>query len=629
MAIKLYKGAHSGSKYPIYILAGDTFRIKDLIKSLKFKWEGSGRFPFASPDGIFNQYWWIYQNRFTWTTANKLETAGVDVSIYKTPSETSIIIPETTSESEESLSEDQQKIVVDQSYDDASEERGRSSRWNKFPIKNNIYQTDVKANIDGTQITLHATVNRVMLKDKLGHVIRGKAGYTVDVSYNGHSVGPIRLRWGTEEDETFKQWNPQAEISLLERIPEKIQRSLNITGEHGEKTKLYNQIKAEMDIEQRDPEFKRIMDDEKNLWQKSSIFTILDGKYAGSYPILIKKQFYSPSTVEIHPHINPSEKTYLLPTLIRIETPLSIKTLQEFEDYIDNDILNHYEEIKEKLEEYLQEIAYHPEDKAYAQETLQPIIDKIINKDYSGVEVTLAKLRELGYLRHRKNIKQQEGLKPMSDEDFMFDAKKISSDRAMTEDHNYFYWNLAYLVNYWKSGNIENAMPFSEDYIRSFYKSIQKKGLPLDISFDEFYRFIRNYAGLIYQRFFSHPPPRFHYRDADYDKLFGKEERINPETGTIKSYNSNLMEFIEFASQYGIDQETAFNNIKSTYRNLAKRLHPDLSMDDEKERQKKEELMKHLTMLYENIPYQYKETQKVSWKDKFVEKFFRKYGIKQ
>jgi hypothetical protein len=270
------------------------------------------------------------------------------------------------------------------------------------------------------------------------------------------------------------------------------------------------------------------------------------------------------------------------------------------------------------LELYLVKIAYLPEDKSRIDDLMVPIIQMIQGRNYGNVDDYLTKFRNLGYLRPRKKRKGEVGgggmSRIMDDSAYMFDSKVIVDDfyHKNTIFADYFYTLVAYFVHYWKSGQRENFMPMSHMYVNDFVRQANNWGY--NITADETLSFVRNAAGLIYQRFFHRRPPvSFWEANDEFNRMFNNDDSRN------ESHDDVLQDFVDFAAQYGLEESDVRSNPKGAYRILSRLLHPDMNLDKpDSEKRANEESFKILNNLFELVSK--KLAIAFTWKDKFMYK---------
>ena len=629
---KLYKANHTKTGFPIFIVAGNTLRVYKAVKANGFVWET--RYPVTVSDGQkIDKYWWCYDNRLTPLRANSLAKLGIDMSEYD-PTLGSVPVPQTPAENAEIPAETEveetPKLVVDQSLEGASQGSGRSSRWAKFPIKGNIYQTDIEVDYQGEKVPLHVIVSRVQTTDKWDKLIQGRASYRMTIYYNGEVVGNHMLYWNDDEATYFKFWNPQKEIELLGRIPQYVQNVLDkrIASKTG--NSLYKKLQSVKTLELRDPSLTQFLDEE---WEDKFVFEISEGRYAGRYDAKVQHR-KGHNSVSVYPDLQGYEiNEYEDRIFYSREVPDEISNIEQFKSWMQNELTTNHGEMVRKMEDFLKRVSYLPEDKENIDRVMQTLIQRIMNKNYIDVDESLAKFKEMGYFRPRKTRRKipegagANGLAPILDDSaYMLDSKVILEDfyRGKTSSDPKWIWTLmAYFVHYWKGGNAE-GMFFSaiEDRVKDFVKQALRWGFAMD--FDETYSFIRNSAGRIYAKFYHRVPPgtRGAQARAFYDWYHNSYE--SADSGRVGNGRTNdvgnpIDDLVDFASQYDIDEAAVRSDPRGIFRKLSRLLHPDMNIHkDEVEAKTNEEQFKVLNNINERIVESFKGTEAfASWKDKF------------
>jgi len=87
--------------------------------------------------------------------------------------------------------------------------------------------------------------------------------------------------------------------------------------------------------------------------------------------------------------------------------------------------------------------------------------------------------------------------------------------------------------------------------------------------------------------------------DIDVDKIFYDDRTEIPETN-----NNNIEQ--KYYSILGVEYGASFNKIKSAYRMLLKKYHPDLYLDDEKKLQTAKKLTQKINEAYTYFERKYK-----------------------
>ena len=286
MPIILKKSFNTKNNLPIYYLEGDTYPIRNKLGryGLGFTWYGA------------RKMWWIYADKLNPAKKEGLRNLGVDISVLEDvpasvePTVPEPIPPESSTEITQELTN---KTETDSGkyFKDVKDSLGAGydtipGRYG-FPIKANIYSTDITVKVDETEVPLTVTMDRWYRKAR-----RKIPSYHYNVIYNGNKIWEIAIQakggWGTYDED-----------QLAREIPEKIQTLVD------QKKKLYHSILQQLELDQRDPDLTKFLkewDDYPGFERKGEqdflapyltpkTITVSEPNYEGNYPIALHKVF--------------------------------------------------------------------------------------------------------------------------------------------------------------------------------------------------------------------------------------------------------------------------------------------------------------------------------------------------
>ena len=571
--MKLKKIIHPKINKPIYYIEDPqrkTYPIKDKLKNLGFKWYNTDR-------------WWAKKEDPS--VLPQINALGIDISdINQSSQKQEPENPQIKEKNEEQIPELTNKTDSDEGKMDSHYNAIPSERYYGFKIKQNIYQTDIIVNVDGKQVPLTIIMDRSYNKGR-----RKIPSYKYTIKYKNRAIWDKRVKASSE-------WGTYNEDEMAQNLPNSIQKLVD------EKKLLYKSIIEQLNLDKRDPEFTKIIDDWENADyknRKSFIYDyikqkqvpILNPEYKGLYDVSLNSlghSIYVETKVD-HP-LAPREVT-----LKSFMIPSTIQNLEQFEQLVDKFLLENQKEIEERYLKYLKSFPYKKEEETKSRGQMSEVID-MIGKNFD-TEFFKNKLSELGYIRPSKKVKKEEripGFVPKDKIKWVLEDKKIRNDAyRYTQNPNEFYSTIAY----WILRKARNITSWTDmmlvTAIDHWYKLAKKYGH--EIKYENIEKYFDTISSNLYKELFYRDPPKSrteNYEDF-YNNFYGNEPKNTSYTSTRALEN-----FVSFVTNLGITQEQAKTNPKSVYRQLSLKLHPDRNPNNPEAEQK----FKQLSVLYNQLP---------------------------
>jgi hypothetical protein len=594
-SVQLKKSIHTQSNRTIYYLVGDTY---NLHKTTPLGHAGLG-FQYWKE----KRMWWMYAERMNLNIATQLANKGVDVSDYSeqiestapapAPAATSSADTPTVPSMPSSAPPTTPDNLTDKSWDFENkwDEKKRLSEKAGFPVKK-IYEQDITIEFEGKPITTHAVLSRSPKPGKSqygGSVAMGWKGfprYYVDVSIKetGVSLGKFTIPINKETQE--RKWsaiNESAEV--IPWIETKIKEIYT-----NPQTKGYSHLRVALQRQGRDPEFTQFLQDHQAYGKKQSKIMksvqLDDPTYGGTFPVSFHAshdgETWYGETALSHPMAPRPE------TLFYLDMPFEVQNIEQFNQWLDQAIAQpeNQKRANETLLKYLKSFPYLEEEQNVAQESMKEILP-IIRSKSMDVMFFRNKLLQNGYIRPSKRQAQAgPGMVPQESIKMVIDAKKIVDDIYRYGKHannpNFFYAVVAYYMHRLKSGNIGFMPIMLMDAVRHLKDVLKRFGE--DIDFKDLDDYLESVGRHLLQSLFDVRNARTAWDQWDqfYSGNWGQGSGGSPAKNEY-ARTADLNEFITFATIYGISPEQAKASPKSTFRQLALKLHPDTSSNPDKE----------------------------------------------
>lgn len=610
--LTLMKGNHSVNKKPVYYFppSPETRQLRPKLKAMGFQWYRPKHVVMDRSAAVGN---WIYESYMTPQILQGLQHLGADVSVAGGS-------PDASPQPEAPVEEPQQvQEVTDQSWEGANNAPNSYSRRKSiyvFPIKDNIYTTDIEVDVDGYESPVVFTVifhrrnvkgtgrenRRVPLylyeiidKETGKHLTKQISRYDDDAA-RGASKKRAPNEWGlySETNDVIKPILEILQTRVFGRHYDE-QGNLRID-QNGNpvRTKTYNLFDRIRQVNARSPELKKLLvhmhgrDEDYNQVEHTPIIKNIrldTPGYEGEYPVQFTsshnfKSLYAQTALD-HPLAPHPKHLYYALTI-----PLEVKTPEQLHAWLDDLTQNpnnpELQEAKENYLDYLKSFAFTEEE----QRELKPEMDLImgyISRNQVDIPFLKQKLMGHGYIRPSKRRKKNvgPGMVPQDEIDIVFDHKKIiavaySNDRRLRNSPEYFYAALAYYMSRWKRNVDDSVFSWLYTVIGDFAELATK----YDPSISP--EGVRNYfdkaAASVYADITGRQPPRSRFENMnDFYSGFNTEDQGQQATGTPASGQSALNSFVNYVTGLDseIDPEYARNNPKSVYRQLALKYHPD------------------------------------------------------
>jgi hypothetical protein len=595
--ITLTKKINTKTGQEVYALVGDTFPVKDKIKALGFRWWGQGKF------------WHIPPSRLTPEKIKALSTFA-DVSEFDDgatptpptpPTQEPVSTGTTVQEFTNKTDTDSGKNFRDIDREGAGGfgyDRVPGDKWYGFPIKTNIYSTEIPVDIDGQEIPIIMILDRWYRKG-----VRKVPHYKINLLYKKNKIGTL----GTSPPEK-SQWGEYNEDKLALEIPDKIKNTV------AKKEKLYKIIKYNLALEQRDPEFVQILekwqsakwDDKKFIYQyiPQKTIQITEPPYEGEYKLTLNKVSNS-----IHLETNvdhtlaPREKT-----VGSFGIPGEIQNLEQFNQYIDEALAKNHDAISQTYIEYLKSFAFTEEQEEQSRGAMNEVVN-MIGKNYDTSHF-IDKLQELGYIRPNKKVKKidkQPGFLPKDKIKWVVESKKVVNDAyTYTQEPSQFYSTIAYYLH----RKVKNISSWTDmmlvSAINHWHKLSERFGH--EISYEEVDKYFNEISSQLYRELFYKEPPRSTQEQTeDFYNQFGRGQERQPVPGS----SGGLENFVNIVTQLGVDPNIARKNPKQVRNELAMKYHSDRTGDDPQSLQ----IMKNINDAYESVPQELKAS---NWYKKLI-----------
>lgn len=574
----LYEGIHTTNNKPIVYVSGNTFPIKNILgkNGLGFNWYRA------------KKIWWMYKDRFDRSKdmiLQKLSNAGVNVA--------NISSRQFTEEPKQEEKEEEPKEENDNRGNSFETDKttGRNQYGVNFPVNDNIYETEIVLNIDGQDIPFKFIAGREQRDYK-----KTLPMYKFSLYMNGELVKIYNFkatgRWG-------KNGPNYNEEEIISNFLNKLQGMVD----KKDKSKLYRRIKYVQKLNQRSPELKDFLDkwdnyfldskkDEKQkLLEQYGFYpkTIYIEQYSKEFPIdlIYYNEKISIKTNADHPLAPYPEN------LFYIGIPAEIKTIEELKQFIDKEIQNNLNVIKEKYIKYLQSFPFDEEKEKQHYEEMEKIINNIKNNNINSNEV-INELKIRGYIRPK-----------IRGTGWVLTQEAINAGYSSKNNVENYYGAIAY----WLSRMKRNVTSFTEMMltmtISELHKIMERSGY--DISYEKIESYLNNLVRKVYEQLFGERPGRS-AREA-YEDFYGgnwrgeRGERGRNSGGNTQHTNMNINSILQKLKDLAEGQGVAYSpeSLKSVYRQLSLKLHPDMPNGNI-------EKMVELNNIWDALPYELKKS---------------------
>jgi len=599
--MKLVKSYNTKSGSPIYYVDGNAYPIKDKLKELGFRW--------FRPRKI----WWISESKAP-SVSSQLQQLGIDTSILgDSPADTPA---QQEPVEEEQKTEQDYPELTDKTSSDSYDRHYRNvpkERYLRYPAKRNIYQTEIDVNFKDTTIPLKVVMDRWFVKVSKGgrYVTRRKIPrYYYNVYYDDEFI--IRIKQNAPDE-----WGRYNEDKLAYEIPELVNKYINETETF---QKILNHV---IDYSQRDPEFHNILKEweDQTTVRVGEVFNFLEDKgvriptitidhptYSGSYYVVPKMYTYilQPSL-----YFEPFVKHPLAPrsnTVYSGDIPSNIKTLSEFNTFLQQEVDRNKEEIEEKYVKYLESFPFTEEEEEEKRGEMQEVVD-MINSNYN-IDFFKNQLEELGYIRPSKKApRMQDGFIPRESIKWVIESKKIVDDVYKSfRDPKSFYATIAY----WLHRKVRNISSWTDmmlnDAIMQWQRLAERYGHKIDL--DELYKYFDTISSELYKKLYGQEPKD---RWKDFEDFYGGYRTQQDVPVTPQDKATSIEQFAQFVQNIGGDYNIAKDDPRRAYRQLALQYHPDKNPDNIEE---SKNIMQQLNEAYGKLPLDIRRA--TNWYSKFI-----------
>lgn len=593
--MKLQKGIHTNSGRPIYFIKDPkTYPIRDKlgVNGLGMKyWQGM---------------WWTYN--VTPRLLDSLDKLGVETTEIRqsqsipaespSPPVISDIPSDTISPPKK---EDNISIpVVNKEWGGPTElYKEQASEKAGFPVRKNIYSTDVTVDINGESVTLNLALNRTYapgLNSSDYHVVvqRGYRGfplYNISVGWEGRHLGTIKVpinrkgpdrKWTTIDEE--REIAPQVPILVREV-------AINPA------TKLHQILEAYLHTSKRDTDFLKFIEEHKEKpFDNRNIEVPHKGKMV-SVPIISSFYKYGKELdhkIDIMPALDktkypqaPDPSIVGLLSFSDSSVPDEIKTIEEFMAWYERLLTEKLPQIQERYTKYLESFPFAEEEFDNAKVEMSRILNYLVA---GSVDINEFKqhLIKMGYLRPRKSRSQAPAAGMVPQEDIKYnilDHKKIINDVYRNKNFNdpeSFYTVMAYYLSRLKRNVTSWTEIILKDTIRYWTNTANRFGLQMSIR--EIDSFFDREARRLYREIFEEQSPKSRseqYQDF-YTGFYGGEGsagRGEKNRGEKNRVVTSPNQFADFVASLGGDRELALKEPQKAYRQMALKYHPDIQKD--------------------------------------------------
>lgn len=608
--MRLQESFNSRNNTPIYYVDGQTYAIKDKLKSLGFSWYG------------VDKMWWIYKSNLNPNALSKLSDWGVDISPVdasrQIPSEKSTPMSNTVN-AEPKIETPKEKTPeltnkTDRDNHDTHNYDALKHDWYGFNIKRNIYTTNFNVNVDGQEIQLKAVLDRwfekgirhipiykfnIFLGDSLIRAFsKTPNGALGDESPKG-TDGKIDVK-------SCKRWGTYNEDDIAIRIPKLAQSLVD------EKGKTYQALQNALKIDARDDDFKDFLKrwsevygekEEYEFAKNNSIIVnvqIDEPGYEGSYEII-------PRSVGGGVHFNSHVDHPLAPHYAILGSdniPSGVQNMQQFIEWLNNSVQTNQSEIKSRYIKYLKSFPFKKEEEETSRADMSEVA-ALIGKQYNP-RFFIPKLIEMGYVRLSKRQKREDtapGFVPESEaskNQWVVESKKIVDDiYRFKRDPKQFYAVIAYYLH----RKVRRISSWTDmmltDAIYHWSEIAKQYGVP--INNNEISTYFEQVTNAIFEDLFGRTAPRGvadEYANF-YSNFFGGGAGSRSQSPNINNQrNSNISPFVKFVVGLGANQQEAEQNPKKVFKDLIRQYHSDKVGNDPQKTQIAIELIK----LYKSLP---------------------------
>lgn len=590
---KLQFDTHNVNGKPIAYVTGNTFPIRDKLKNLGFTWYGP------------RKMWWMYRDKMPATAPAALSALGIDVSVTGAPISAQ---PAPTTEPVTEPVAETNLVKTDKTTG--------VERWGpNFPINPKIYETDIDVVHENIPLKIHVVWGRE--QDEKRHKTTPR--YNIKMLWEGivlrdrYGKPPEGGKWTSagptyNEDQLVSDFNKQ--IPGWAADP---------------KSKLYHAIKFELEYRKHEPEYAILLDTaEKDYMGKEDFsaqfpprqITLDETGYSGSFPVIVKPRVYR-AYRDIKVGLYTGAQHRLAPRseeLAILTIPVTIHNVKDANAYVDQQITEHQNEIKEEYLKYLKSFAFTEQQQEQASAELKPIIDMISSGKVDMGKIKMELLKRQFIRTSRRQKQNAPGMAPMDSFNFIIDDKAIRNatferGRYNSNSPEYFYTAIAYNLMRIKHNNIGFMPIFLDDAYRVVTNILHRHYDP-SIQATQVAEYINNAARAVWQDLTG---KKYHSWDEVYNDFYsgqwGSGTR-GTQTGTRQTQDpvQTFAFFIE-SLNLGVSKEQVIQSPRSAYRQLALKLHPDSTQMEDKERAS--QLFSDLTSLYDRLPQNMKNA--FSW----------------
>lgn len=549
----LYEGIHTTNNKPIIYVSGNTFPIKNILgkNGLGFNWY-RGR-----------KIWWMYKDRFDRskdTILQKLSNAGVNITNIS-PQQ----FDEDPRQDEKEEKTEKEKGGENIRFE-TDKTQGRNQFGVNFPVNDHIYETEIFLNIDGQDIPFKFIAGRGQKDYKKTLPI-----YEFSLYMDGELVRKYNIkapgRWG-------KNGPNYSEEEVISNFLNKLQDLVD----KKDRSRLYQRIKYVQKLNQRSSELKDFLEEWDNY------FT--DSKKEEKQKLLEQYGFY-PKTIYIEKYNRefPIDLTYynekisvktnfdhpLAPypsSLLYIYVPAEIQTIDDLRQFIDKEIQNNLDSIREKYIKYLQSFPFGEEKEKHHHEEMEKIINNIKNRNINSNDIII-ELKSRGYIRPK-----------MRGTGWVLTREAINAGYSTQNSVENYYGTIAY----WLSRMKRNVTSFTEMMltmtISELHKIMERSGY--DITYDEIESYLDRLVRTVYEQLFGEKPGRS-AREA-YEDFYGGNWRGEGNGGNrgtgrnTQQTNMDINAILNKLKNIAENHNIIYNpeSLKSVYRQLSLKLRPDM-----------------------------------------------------
>jgi hypothetical protein len=501
------------------------------------------------------------------------------------------------------------------------------TRWYKFPINKNILSYTEEVTLDGEKHVEKITIDRncrlseegsTYTKPKKSREFIGIPIYVVHIGEipdpkNPSDIIPIT----TTKIKCSKKWGEYNEEEYLKELRTIIKSKIENNPPQKFVSNSNGALRWYYDIKKRTPELNEVLKqicDSKTFDVSSYKLNVMvkinnseNPEYNGEYPISVKGYAHDgvDKLTEIYVHTNID-----MPTAPSKELIGSVKL---FKVHTEEDLIKKFEELaqseetKKKYLKYLQSFPFLSSQQDKAKHDFNVITGYMQNPEGSYSQV-LNKIKDIGYIRPHKRQKQSIGLSSGEEIKWVIDSEKIKDDvyghGPLNNTPEYFYVAVSYYIH----REIRNIWSYSQamlrDSVSRWVENMKKFGA--DLKRDEAMNIIEKIGMLIIHQIY----PDYGSSQEDKRKSFYEDFNSGGYNDSAprqpRSTGSNYLDqFKSIATEYGINVTDAENNLKSIYRQLVSKIHPDKFLDPQQKREMTKKFQ-DLQNIWEEIVVMYK-----------------------